>query len=489
MKTNTSNYKPYLILSFVFAYLVIFPTAQTRILDTLILYDNKRLGEALLFTFVSILMIGYKPLRTQVAAQIFNLCTFGKAFLILLLVSALVSTFIAPYTEWAVLELSHTILLVLSIFLVASVVQEIPDQALILLKWATIGMVCLYLLKFMIGYALHLSGAYPLWPGTELQRGISGFANKRFFNHVQTWTIPLLLIFIWREKNAKLKVFFLVVTSFWLMLMIASSARGTFVGVAGAIIIISIYLREGLKNLWIEILKSGVIASLLYVLFFRILVHLNSESLLDRFMSHGVQGRGGEWLSALPVILDNPVFGVGPMHYASAFYENWGHPHNWFIQIAYEMGIPTAVFASILIGMGIYKFARQIKIQRTQERTPEIGSFKVGLLWSLLAATIHGLLSGIIVMPLSQVWLILIVGFAMGLYVNDDKVAEIEKLKVSRYSKIVLVLIIASLSGYFYWCTQHSTNTDIRRAEYVEKYEGNDSTIRPRFWGQGKFGF
>ncbi|PSQ67619.1 MAG: O-antigen ligase domain-containing protein, partial [Bacteroidetes bacterium QH_1_61_8] len=99
----------------------------------------------------------------------------------------LLSSALAPAPFYAFLEVGHFVLLFVAAGIVASVVRRAP-------KWtqrAILGVVAvsvgLYAVYFAVGYGAYL--AVPdikPWPD-----GGTNYANVRFFNHYQTWTLPL----------------------------------------------------------------------------------------------------------------------------------------------------------------------------------------------------------------------------------------------------------------------------------------------------------
>jgi hypothetical protein len=105
----------------------------------------------------------------------------------------------------------------------------------------------LYIIIFFGNYIISfIDPMVLLWPnkydfsiiydGVEYHgKEILYFVNIRFFNHTQTWTLPVLiglLTFLQKknwDKSIRAILFFLI--SFWWMLLIASTGRGAMFGI------------------------------------------------------------------------------------------------------------------------------------------------------------------------------------------------------------------------------------------------------------------
>ena len=114
------------------------------------------------------------------------------------------------------------------------------------------------------------------------------------------------------------------------------------------------------------------------------------------------------WQQAWKMIVSHLALGVGPLHYA--YYPNGigAHPHNSLLMIASEWGVPVALFILFLAVWGFYSWCRYV------QRTPS--PVHMALTVSLSATLLYSLVSGVIVMPLSQLMLGLLIGWTIGHY-------------------------------------------------------------------------
>jgi O-antigen ligase len=89
------------------------------------------------------------------------------------------------------------------------------------------------------------------------------------------------------------------------------------------------------------------------------------------------------------------------------------HPHNFPLQIAAEWGLPAALAACLLFGILLWRATRSLR--NPSEGTLEDRALSGLLLTGILAAALHACVSGVLVMPASQVTGLLICGLFLGL--------------------------------------------------------------------------
>jgi len=478
--------KKYVYLGFIpiGMYLVLLPALQYEANAIVGLYNTKRWGQLILFLFLAVVLLFSKPLKNESSQLLAQIPFYARILLPIVLLIGIISSFQSVHLEWALLEISNLCLIFVLTFLVAAVCQRdigFSAQAIKLIVLLAVGM---YLLKFWTGYGLHIFGDYPLWGSDRTKMGLTGFASKRHFNHIQTWTLPILISFIWMERKKAYRIALLLLTSCWGMLVIASAARGTFAAIFISLFVIAFQLKKERHEFFKIVFQVIILSTFFYVVFFILLVDIDSESLVERFSEKGVGGRKEEWLSLLPGILANPLLGYGPMHYSAVYLDNgWGHPHNWLLQFIYEWGIPIGVMMLGIFLHGILSFSKTVFEKVSDYRDIYFWKFKVAIFWSILASFLHAFISGILVTPVSQVWFILIVGMGIALHFKHANTESINKFNKS----IVIVLIFVAYSGFGFWTYNHGLNSNNYKESYIEYY---DSTyFHPRFWQQGKIGF
>ncbi|MFY8117823.1 MAG: O-antigen ligase family protein, partial [Roseateles sp.] len=176
-------------------------------------------------------------------------------------------------------------------------------------------------------------------------RVFAGYVNPRFFNHVQTLLIPLLLGLLgwsavrglWRGMAA----FALVANTFFLLLLLG---RSTLLALVVSLVLVCLWFGQAGRDYARRFALAFAAGGALYLLVVELLPRwLGMESLpAFREMGEGrsVGSRFRLWQIALDMVRDHPLLGVGPMHFADTYNGIGAHPHNIYLQIAAEYGLP-----------------------------------------------------------------------------------------------------------------------------------------------------
>ena len=240
-----------------------------------------------------------------------------------------------------------------------------------------------------------------------------GYDNHRFFNHVQTAAIPMALAAACATDAPRalrrLGAFALVTTC---ALLFASAGRGTIValGVAALMARLLVGARADavLRALGLALLAGFGLFALIFLVWPWLTpagIPAMSDYAPGRIVSD--QSRLYLWRVAWEQILSAPWFGIGPMHAAHWPNLKAAHPHNIYLQLAAEWGLPMlAVVVAASVGM----LRRLVTAVRS---TPSRGNIGVALLMGCLAVAGDGLVSGNFVMPVSQVWIAVLLGWAL----------------------------------------------------------------------------
>ena len=298
------------------------------------------------------------------------------------------------------------------------------------------GLGCvLYLFKDAIIYTLVWISGEQADPGTF----IFGFDNYRFFNHTQTISLPILALLVMRSQCfRKLYWFWFVTTSLWWMMLLVSGGRGTFVGLmAGAVI--TLFFRRKFAWEWCQVLAYTFLAGgIAYLLLFTFLplsfglqpfgYSFNARRTVQHLMVNPTNNRAALWCVAWKMISEHPWLGAGPLHFAHYANDNAGdaaHPHNWILQIASEWGVPALVCLMAAISLAYKALLRVGSGIRPEDQANQATLCA----WLTIGAAIlvDGLVSGLIVMPVSQLWIALFIGCAWGW---SSSVAPIDSMSV-----------------------------------------------------------
>lgn len=454
-------------------------------------HDTQRMLQLALFGMLVIVSLA----RLRLAAPTLliqgrpNRQFWGLTFV---LATSLASSLLAASPPHAFFELGVFFFCALGAWLVATEVAGTGIDRIRLVLMATVVGSLLYAFVALVAYAAALaSGEQPV-PGNL----IPGYDNYRFFNHGQTITLPLLALFLCGRDGQKgadtqWRVAGWSALALWWMLLLVSTGRGTLIGItAGAIF--ALLLRRRRAWPWVRTLATGaLIGTLLYLILYiavPLLAGLEPFGYLGRVVQRSVanptSGRGMLWSCALDAIRAHPWLGIGPLHYAEACAATGiaAHPHNWVLQIAAEWGIPALACMLIILGGCLHALIRIGSSLSTSDR--ENQNILACWLGTGAAIFVDGLVSGLIVMPVSQLWITLYAGLmwgwilSMGDYatVRHDSNPWLQYMiagSVLSFGILLAIGIHATASSAF----SHQGNTD----------KVQNLNLRARAWENGFF--
>lgn len=419
--------------------------------------------------------------RHQWLSTVWSLPSFARWGLGAVVGLGVLSAALASAPFYAFLEVTHFVLLFVLAGVVASAVRRSQEFNERVLLGCVVVSAFLYAVYFAVSYGL--SVALPILEvGRET---ISGFANTRFFNQYQTWTLPLLVGAVlalpkqwWASRGV---VFFL--TALWWTLVFASNVRGTVVAIAIGAVGAGLLFRKH-SYPWLGVLAGSVAAGgVLYYFLFTLGGGVAPE-VVERLGDVGQSRRLQHWRKCLTMAWTHPWLGVGPMHYAwpPFDYEVAAHPHNAFLQWLAEWGVPSTIIMSSLTVWGGWAWMQQ---ERENVGSTSRGStaVAVSLVVATLAGAAHALVSGLIVMPVSQVLLVLVGGWAWGRYRPATRYSG---RSFSRGAHALLGLFLVASITIVGGSLQDLVNAENRRSAFLESVERE--ALSPRYWQQGYIG-
>ena len=452
-------------------YLVLMP--NLKLLPEIQPYDAKRLFQVLI-----LLITGGWLLVSSVGRRVWldtfsSLPVLAQRGLLVLLGWGCVSSLLAPLPQFAFLEIGHFVLLFCLTVAFAGFFRRAPEVAQTLLLSGLTLSVFFYFVSFLVGYTYGVLDQPPsVWP----EGAYFGFSHVRFLNQVQTWTLPLMVLpaVLVPVRFRFIRWALMALASAWWMLLFATGGRGTSVATGVAFLVVLVLFRKHAFS-WLRLQSIALLSgAALYGVFFKVLVSSN-VSLLERSMTNAT-GRWIFWERAWDLIAAHPLLGVGPMHYAASVTELAAHPHNAVLQWAAEWGVPAAVFAVGLVGWGLLACFRGYR--RTFEHSDSTTRMvRVAVTASLVAAAVHALFSGIIVMPLSQLLMAAIVGWAWGLCGSG------EAARAMGYRRLLCLVVGAALAATVWGVAPGAFALNENQAAYIDTVQPD--ALRPRFWQQG----
>ena len=272
-------------------------------------------------------------------------------------------------------------------------------------------------LRIMMGYLAAMQGGMRL---DSIALFTSVFSNRRVFGQVASMAIPLLAYpLLKREMPRAQRWGLLALLTVWWMLAIASGTRGTWTALAVAAVVLAAFSWRACVG-WIRIqaIALGAGAVLFAILFVWLPNWLARDATVENRWANidSLSGRGELWAMAWSQVQAHPWLGIGPMQLAAIPMKFGAHPHNAVLQLAAEWGVPAALALLLPAVFGMLRLLARLRQQ------PAPDPLRVCLAASLLGAGAQSMVDGVIVMPYTQVWLALVVGWALGVYLRDAAV-------------------------------------------------------------------
>ena len=317
-----------------------------------------------------------------------------------------------------------------------------------------------------------------------------GYDNYRFFNHTQTAALPLAVLALTvAERGHWLSIvaWFSAIAGF--ALLYALAGRGTLVGIiAGAAAVGLVFGRASfllLRNLALGAALGMVLFAVVFLLV-PIALGLPPSLSADFYGTRlgSVEMRLFLWRIAGTYIEQSPWLGIGPMHYAHFPTGDAAHPHNIYLQIGAEWGLPM---------LGLVVLSALVALQRLSVAVRNCRSVRdrncgIGLFLACVAIAVDGLFSGNFVMPVSQVWIAFTFGWAAAwwrAHANDESQAISSNLFSVLASRTLALAFLSSQIWLLWsiWPELHQLNSHIQSV--MEQVPA--PTMNPRFWSHGWF--
>ncbi|NYR12034.1 O-antigen ligase family protein [Pseudoalteromonas sp. MIP2626] len=366
--------------------------------------------------------------------------------------SGCLSALMSMEQSFSLLYTFHISLLILTMYYVSTINDKRSILFIIyalLITHTSLILICLLNIMFT------LSEQQPLNPYVIY----SGFINIRFFNQVQVFVLPFLVLLL-KFKNIQRIVFIILFLN--LLLIFIGQARGALLSFL-AFSIFALVLKTTLKK---QVL-TGLICLLLSWFVFYILDSLNNSNL--DVLRTSSSGRIDIWLTTLQNLsLKHFFIGNGPGVFQISLGNSapFSHPHNSLIEILNEWGLIALLSIVSVIFITFKQAIIHLKIHKKDIITESLFySFAIGITYSLF--------SGVHVMPVSQTLLFIMWGLLLG-RVNKNKQLT---FSINKWIKLSITILFI-VAWYFY----------LQKA--IDIYNNIDPDkgyiFGPRFWSIGQ---
>jgi len=319
----------------------------------------------------------------------------------------------------------------------------------------------------------------------------ANFINPRFFNQLQSTTFPFLLItpFLFPKYTKFTWPLFLIPACWWMLALIAGGRGVTLATLIG--LILSVCLFPAAWKKWLisaaAVLIAGTIGATVMDSYILSFMAKGPHTIgLAELMFKGAKNadRAALWNSSIKMIRESPLLGQGPMHFAHLHHPIGAHPHNFILQLGSEWGI---IAIGLFLFICCYAFQRWfIEIRRVYQSTSPDESdslLYMAITSSILAIAAHSMVTGNFVMPLSQLTIFIVIGWALGIFIEKtDRPWPKSVRHPSGF--ILLTVIIMAIFSIVYAFYPDFIPFKQWIAQTMGQYQG---ILHPRFWSQGYF--
>lgn len=448
--------------------------------------DQRILQLALLLIFSLTALVGWRRSTMMVAPDQRALRWSLLAFFLLGAVAS--ASALSP--RHAFLEESiFLMLLMLALCIAREIAQDSKRNILLTLKACALACM-LYSLAVVVVYLTATILGKPI----EADDFTPGFNNIRFFNHAQTISLPLLvLLFSLTKPNAKGRWAYFSLAAFWWTLLFVTSGRGTFVGLMAGCVGLLVLRRKHALGYCKSLLLTAFAGLAVYSVFFVMIPKMLGRAqfglmggVIQRTVADPASLRGALWERATELIAAHPWIGVGPLHFAhyAIDVQNGAHPHDWILQIGAEWGLPALVFlfsAIALALLGLVRTAAFIAVDDSDNQSMLAAWIVTGL-----AILVDGLVSGSIVMPVSQMLIALYIGCAAGWSMSFQK-GEPARLYPASQRVLGAVLLFTAMGGVAIGIAPDISNRGRHPADPAKDAAWYRGELHPRIWMAGYF--
>lgn len=435
-------------------------------------HDMQRVGQVAVGLVSSVLLFS-KVVHSN------GVLFFGRASgysLFFVIISGAISAFFAHQFSWAISEVFLFVMCcgIANFFAVVRAdIGTIADRSL------GYFLLILCLVKTTQFFSSTL-GAFSNEAGSlDLDLLIVGFSNKRFYGQFQTFTLPLLTVpLLLHTFKPSTKAWVFVLLACWWMIAICGGTRGTWLGMSCAAAVIFFCGPGGRRWFCWQLAATAVGLLMFWCLFSLLPSYLGIEILNfagDR-LTTSLSARDVIWHQAWEMIKERPLLGFGPMHFADIHNPVAAHPHQAILQWACEWGIPSTLLVGWLSVRGL--FATFKLIRRKAASSEPVDLLRICLFASLLGALAQSMVDGVIVMPYSQLWLAIVIGWLMG--IHEWSVKPEPSGPILRWSWVVTMMLAVGFLVYV--VIRDFPHLDEREQQYAHDFGGN---FQPRFWQQG----
>ncbi|TVU75153.1 MULTISPECIES: O-antigen ligase family protein [Pseudoalteromonas] len=366
--------------------------------------------------------------------------------------SGCLSTLMSVEQSFSLLYTLHISLLILTMYYVSTINDK---RSILFIIYALLIAHTSLILICLLNIIFTLSEQQPLNPYIIY----SGFINIRFFNQVQVFILPFLVLLL---KFTSIQRLVFIILFLNLLLIFIGQARGALL----SFLVFSIFALA-LKTTLKKQVLIGLVCLALSCITFYALDSLNKGG--TEILRTSSSGRIELWFNTFSNLsLKHLFIGNGPGVFEMSLGSSapFSHPHNSLIEILNEWGLIALICILTAVFTTFKKAITHLKKHKKDIITESLFySFAIGITYSLF--------SGVHVMPVSQTLLFIMWGLLLG-RINKK---SIQSISINKYLK-ALIAILFIFAWYLYLQKAISIYNNIDPDKgYI---------YGPRFWSVGQ---
>ena len=308
-------------------------------------------GKPLVFILMGVLLIGW--VLSPIKKKLFH--NIQDKFVILFLVSIVISTVAVHWVTYSVNEIIETLKLALIYFFIVSIINN--DKKMKITTWVMISLMSVIALMGILKiYGYNVPGIETAWANDKQVWQIVGigiFDNPNDLAYSIVLVVPFALGLLIKSKNviAKTSAMFLLVNAVWCIYLTRS--RGGMLALVTSILI------------WLYCWISNVQLKRIFILFG--IVAISAAVLMQ---AQGYQGdassigRIDAWSKGMSMVKEHPIIGVGKDRFLE-YHEI--DSHSSYVRAAAELGM-LGLYAWIGIVYFNFKFLQRLAGNRDETK-------------------------------------------------------------------------------------------------------------------------
>ncbi|WP_198288862.1 O-antigen ligase family protein [Methyloversatilis universalis] len=305
------------------------------------------------------------------------------------------------------------------------------------------------------------------------------FSNPRFFGYWVTLTLPVIASIERGEVLGDRAVWVrYVLGSIWFFFLLMSGTRGSLIALVCVALLSTCCGVQG-RTLTGRLLKMACGGLVLYAMALCVLPQAATEGMAHSGAGRVLEGpqlssRDQLWSLALEGIAIHPLLGNGPMMFAAAANRVASHPHNLMLQLAYEWGIPVALACMSMLALFLYRRARYAS--ESCDLRP------IAIVAGLAGGLIQAQLDGVLVMPFSQTYFVLLLAWLISIFSRDTN-QGIPVKQSGRLAKTFCAVLFLNVCAQVVLSNPEWSDLSQWEQRTLRFYEMD--VYQPRFWVQG----